>query len=135
MTDEPEPKRSHWPIIIVVVSIIVLAVTAVVGVHFSSTSGSAPASIQATSVDTMHVTIDISSYEYRPGNLSVPRGATVTWVNDDKVAHTATEKSSGSWDTQVIHEGESVSINFDKPGSYTYYCSIHPYMSGVLVVR
>jgi plastocyanin len=127
------PKRSRWPIIIVLASVVVLIVTFVVGVQFSSTSGTSDSS-QPTSVDSLDVLIDIFDYKYHPTDVSVPRGAEVTWVNDDKAPHTATERNSG-WDTGVLGEGEGVLIRFSRPGAYEYYCTIHPYMSAKITVR
>jgi plastocyanin len=126
------PKRSRWPIIIVLASVVVLIVTFAVGVHFSSTSGTSDS--QPTSVDSMDVLIDIFDYRYHPADVSVPRGVEVTWVNDDKAQHTATERNS-DWDTGVLGEGESVLIRFSRPGAYEYYCTIHPYMSARITVR
>ena len=81
------------------------------------------------------MTIDIHDFAYHPGNVSVPRGAEVTWLNDDKQDHTATEKDHAAWDTQIIHSGEPFTIRFDTPGTFKYYCTIHPYMVGTLTVR
>ena len=133
MSDEPEPKRSRWPIVIVLASVVVLIVTFAVGVHFSSTSETSN-SAQPTSVDSLDVLIDVFDYKYHPADISIPRGAEVTWVNDDKAPHTATERNS-QWDTTVISEGEGVLIKFSRPGTYYYYCTIHPYMTGKLTVR
>lgn len=133
MSDEPAPKRSRWPVIIVVVAMVVLIVTFAVGVRFSSTSDTSD-STQPTSVDTLDVVIDIIDFKYRPADISVPRGAEVTWVNDDKAPHTATERNS-QWDTGVLSEGEGVLIRFSRPGTYEYYCTIHPYMTGKIRVR
>lgn len=133
MFDEPEPKRSRWPIVIVLASVVVLIVTFAVGVHFSSTSETSN-SAQPTSVDSLDVLIDVFDYKYHPADISVPRGAEVTWVNDDKVQHTATERN-GQWDTTVLSEGEAIQIKFSRPGTYNYHCTIHPYMTGKLTVR
>lgn len=133
MADEPAPRRSHWPIVIVLASVAALIVTFAVGVRFSSTSDTSD-SAQPTSVDSLNVQIGISGYKYHPADISVPRGARVTWVNNDKVQHTATERNS-AWDTTVISEGEGAYIIFSRPGTYEYYCTIHPYMTGKLIVR
>jgi plastocyanin len=135
VTSEPEPKRSNWPIIIVVLSMVVLAVVLVIGIQFSSTGSTTPGNTEPTSVDSLDVTIDIIDYAYQPPNISVPNGARVTWVNDDKVAHTATEKENSEWDTEVIHQDQGVTVTFQTSGTFTYYCTIHPYMLGTLTVR
>jgi plastocyanin len=135
--DEDEPKRSsRKPIAIMLGAIVVMIVVGFIGIQFSTTSdGSGDESALPTSINDSQVTIDIQGYAYHPGNLSVPRGAKVTWLNDDNVVHTATEKGSAAWDTQIIHNGESKTIEFDSPGTFRYYCTIHPYMVGTLTVR
>jgi plastocyanin len=135
--EEPEPRRSsRKPIAIIVGAIVVMFVVAFIGIQFSTTSdGSGDESALPTSVNESQVTIDIQGYAYHPGNISVPRGAQVTWVNDDNVEHTATEKDHAAWDTQIIHNAESKTIEFDSPGTFRYYCTIHPYMVATLTVR
>jgi plastocyanin len=135
--DEDEPKRSsRKPIAIMLGAIVVMIVVGFIGIQFSTTSnGSGDESASPTSVNDSQVTIDIQGYAYHPSNISVPRGAKVTWLNDDNVVHTATEKGNAAWDTQIIHSGESKTIEFDSPGTFRYYCTIHPYMVGTLTVR
>jgi plastocyanin len=123
------------PIILVVGAMIVLAVTLVVGIQFSSTGGTTQGNTEPTLVDSLDVTIDIIDYAYQPPNISIPRGARVMWVNDDKVAHTATEKANSEWSTEVIHQDQAVTLTFETPGAFTYYCTIHPYMLATLTVR
>lgn len=80
------------------------------------------------------VTVDISDFVYRPGNLSVPAGAIVTWVNHDSAPHTATEREE-TWDTGRLVKNEAKSLRFDRPGQYRYYCVYHPDMKALLTVR
>ena len=79
-------------------------------------------------------TVVIQDYAYSPGNIQVPVGAKVTWTNRDSAPHSATAKD-GSWDTGVLAKGESATRTFDRPGTFDYYCSIHPNMEAWLAVR
>lgn len=79
-------------------------------------------------------TVTIEDYAFARRNLEVPVGATVTWTNVDAAAHDATSRD-GDWKTQRLSGGESETLTFDEPGSYDYYCSIHPSMKARLVVR
>ncbi len=135
--DADEPRRSpRKPIAIMVGAVVVMCVVGFIGIQFSTTSdGSSDENALPTSVNESQVTIDMQGYAYHPGNISVPRGAQVTWVNDDNVDHTATEKDNTSWDTQIVHYGASKTIKFDSPGTFRYYCTIHPYMVATLTVR
>ena len=87
-----------------------------------------------TVIDTESVTIDIEDFKFAPSNVSVPAGATVTWVNHDTGIHDATD-DGGQWETELLEGDESGSLTFDTPGTYDYHCSIHPYMKGRLTVR
>ena len=135
--DTDEPKRSsRKPILILAGAIVAMFVVAFIGIQFSTTSdGSGDESAGPTSVNESQVTIDMQGYAYHPSNVSVPRGAQVTWLNDDNVDHTATEKDDAAWDTQIVRNEESKTIKFDSPGTFRYYCTIHPYMVGTLTVR
>lgn len=61
-------------------------------------------------------------------------GQTVKWTNNDSVNHTATA-DEGSWGTGTIKPGGSFVKRFDEPGTYTYFCSYHPEMTGTVVVE
>lgn len=79
------------------------------------------------------VTIDIEDFAYSPGNLQVPVGASVTWINRDSAPHSATDED-GSWDTGLLQQGERATLVFDSPGTFEYYCTLHPNMKARLVV-
>lgn len=96
-------------------------------------------------------TVLILNYAYVPADLTVPIGTTVTWINQDSVGHTVTEgdpnspkqaklrafDSSGEAVTgkvALIGAGESWSYTFTTPGTYEYYCIVHPYMVGHMTV-
>jgi plastocyanin len=94
----------------------------------------------------------IENFAYTPANLTVNVGTTVTWVNKDSVGHTVTEgdpnspkpadsrvfDSSGEAATgqvTLITPGQSWSYTFTTPGTYEYYCIVHPYMIGHITVN
>lgn len=77
--------------------------------------------------------VDIEDYAYSPGNLRVPVGASVTWTNLDSASHSATDLN-GAWDTGLLAQGELVTLVFDTPGTFQYFCTLHPAMKSRLVV-
>jgi alcohol dehydrogenase (cytochrome c) len=79
-------------------------------------------------------TIDTGDYLFMPARVSVAVGTTLTWQNSGNVIHTATENKQ-TWDTGDIPAGESRSITFDTPGTYSYTCNPHPWMFGQIVVQ
>jgi plastocyanin len=80
------------------------------------------------------VTVDITGNKYAPAELVVAPGTTVEWTNRDDVDHTATADDD-SWDTGILSTGEKGSHTFDAPGRYPYYCTVHPFMKAVVVVK
>jgi plastocyanin len=85
-------------------------------------------------VATAEISIDIADFAYSPSNLSVVKGTKITWTNRDSAPHTATDDGD-SWNTGVLRGGESATITFDTPGTFGYYCTVHPSMRGALTVR
>jgi plastocyanin len=79
------------------------------------------------------VGLTIQGFAFSMPELQVSVGDTVTWTNNDAVPHTATA-DDGSFDTGSISQGESASITFDTPGTYTYKCAFHPGMTATIVV-
>ena len=79
------------------------------------------------------VTVEIRDFDFTPRDLTVAIGARVTWTNRDSAPHTATAK--GQWDTGTLDKGDSATLTFDQPGTYSYICTIHPSMKGTLTVR
>jgi alcohol dehydrogenase (cytochrome c) len=76
----------------------------------------------------------IDEYTYKPLRAKVKAGSTVTWTNDGKLPHSATA-IDGSWTTGDIAPGQSATVRFDKPGTYTYSCKDHPWSYAQLVVE
>jgi len=78
-------------------------------------------------------TIIIKGWRFTPGNLQVPVGAAVTWMNEDSAVHDA-KADDTSWETENLRKGASATIAFDEPGEYSYYCTLHPSMKARITV-
>ena len=78
--------------------------------------------------------VSIDNFTFTPASLTVKAGTTVTWTNRDDIPHTvvSTEKVFKS---KVLDTDEKFSYTFTKPGEYPYFCSIHPKMTGKVVVQ
>ena len=74
---------------------------------------------------------------YIPAGVSVEPGTTVTWSNDDTAAHTVTSTpdSPMQFDSPLFMPGETFDVTFEEPGEYPYLCIVHPWMTGVVVVK
>jgi len=76
---------------------------------------------------------------FLPYEVSINVGDTVTWVNDDTAAHTATggnavDGPSGVFDSSLVLAGSSFSFTFEEAGTYEYFCMVHPWMAGFVIV-
>jgi len=78
--------------------------------------------------------VNIDNFVFGPQTLAVPVGATVTWTNKDDIPHTAVS-TDGVFKSKVMDTDEKFSYTFTKAGTYSYYCSIHPKMTGKVVVQ
>jgi plastocyanin len=78
--------------------------------------------------------ITISGFKFDPASVTVAIGTTVTWTNQDSSNHTVVA-DDGSWKSDSLAKGASFSYTFDKAGTYTYICSVHPAMTGTIIVK
>ncbi len=74
----------------------------------------------------------IKDFSFIPKTLNVKVGTTVIWTNKDSVSHTIT--SGEDFDSGNLKKGETFSYTFNKPGTFNYICTIHPYMKGKIIV-
>ena len=82
------------------------------------------------------INVDIAGFVFNPGSVSVKVGDTVTWTNKDGAPHTVTVSAGPEiFDSGSLAKGMSYSHTFTKPGTYQYKCSIHPRMTGLVVVE
>lgn len=78
--------------------------------------------------------VTISNFSFGPATVTVPAGTTVAFTNQDSITHTVTA-ADGSFDSSNLQPGAQFSYTFTTPGTYSYHCSIHPFMTGQVVVQ
>lgn len=79
-------------------------------------------------------TVKIDNFSFSPMTLEVNRGATVTWVNKDDIPHVVAS-TTGKFKSRAIDTDGTFAFTFTEPGTYEYYCSVHPKMTGKIVVK
>ena len=77
--------------------------------------------------------VKIDNFTFSPQQLTVKAGTTVTWTNDDDIPHTVT--SPAKFRSKALDTDQTFSFTFTTPGTYTYFCSLHPHMTGSIVVE
>lgn len=89
-------------------------------------------------IGSVQAVVAIREFRFFPDTLRVSRGTTVTWVNCEEdfanEPHTSTH-DAGGWSSEELSPTEIYSRRFDEAGLYRYYCTPHPFMSGVLIVE
>lgn len=78
--------------------------------------------------------VKIESFSFAPGELTVAVGTTVTWTNRDEIPHTVVS-TDGVFKSKVRDKDETFSYTFAKAGTYPYICSLHPKMTGKVIVQ
>jgi len=78
--------------------------------------------------------VKIDNFSFGPQTVTVPVGATVTWINHDDIPHTVVS-TDGVFKSKVRDTDETFSYTFTKAGTYPYFCSVHPKMTGKIVVQ
>ena len=78
--------------------------------------------------------VKIDNFSFGPTTLTVAAGTTVTWTNRDDIPHTVVSDDK-AFKSKVLDTDEKFSFTFTKPGTYGYFCSIHPKMTGKVVVQ
>jgi plastocyanin len=80
--------------------------------------------------------VDIANFKFSPGSITIPTGTTVTWVNRDEEVHTVTGSNNPqSFKSTGLDTDDKFSFTFAKPGTYSYFCSFHPYMTAKIIVQ
>ena len=80
------------------------------------------------------IEVSIDNFVFNPQTVTVKAGDTVTWVNHDDIPHTATS-STGVFRSKALDTDDKFSFTFTTPGSFKYFCALHPHMTGSIVVE
>lgn len=79
--------------------------------------------------------VEIRNFAFAPRTLTVPAGTRVVWTNRDDEPHLITSAGGAFAASHALDTSDSYAITFTKPGTYAYYCSIHPMMVGTIIVQ
>ena len=78
--------------------------------------------------------VKIDNFSFGPAAVTVPVGTTVTWTNQDDIPHTVVS-TDNVFKSKALDTDDKFSFVFTKPGTYSYFCSIHPKMTGQIIVQ
>jgi plastocyanin len=92
------------------------------------------ATFPAASAHAADTEVKIDDFAFAPQRVTVKAGTTVTWVNDDDAPHTVAS-STRLFKSSALDTKNKFSFTFTTPGAYEYFCSLHPHMTGTIVVE
>jgi plastocyanin len=95
----------------------------------------APAPAPAPAGHAMGVDVTMDHLAFAPAAVTVPAGSTVTWTNKEDAPHTITSRGGGGLRSKTLQKGGSYSVTFPTAGVYSYYCAVHPNMTGSVTVQ
>jgi plastocyanin len=111
------------------VALLRVAAIAIVGLALIGFTGNA----SAGEPQAAQVTID--NFSFTPATLTIPAGTVVTWVNHDDIPHTVVSDDKTTFKSRALDTDDKFSFTFAKPGTYSYFCSIHPKMTAKVIVQ
>jgi plastocyanin len=121
-------KPAHW----VALTATLFFILIIAGCTSYGQSGALPTTTPI--INPGESTIMIQNFAFSPASITVAKGTTVTWVNEDSVNHQVVSDSGAVFTSTSLPKGGSYSFNFNNPGTYPYHCSIHPSMKGAVIV-
>jgi plastocyanin len=119
-------RRIKWILGLAVIAVAAIAMVAGTRVILAESSGEKPASAAAIKID---------NFSFGPATITIPAGSTVTWTNNDDVPHVVTSDDNKMFKSKALDTDDRFSFTFTKPGTYNYYCAIHPKMTAQIVVQ
>jgi plastocyanin len=92
--------------------------------------------LQASPAGAAEVAVNIDNFTFTPAEIEVAAGTNVVWTNRDDIPHTVTDAAAPrATHSPPLDTGDTYARTFDAPGTYHYFCSLHPHMQGTVVVR
>jgi plastocyanin len=106
------------------------------GITFAAETApaTAAASAAAPAAPAGVVEVKIDNFAFAPATITVPAGTSIRWINDDETIHNVVS-SDKSFRSKALDTNEEFSFTFTKPGTYSYICSLHPRMTGKVIVE
>jgi plastocyanin len=132
-------NKSFWatlPGILTGIAVIISAITLLYIVLHNVTPASTPHPTP-TSIPTsipVTVAVEIKGFAFNPAIITISKGTTIVWTQKDNSSHTVTIASGAGFDSGTLGQGQTFSYTFNEIGTFNYGCSIHPSMSGKVIV-
>jgi plastocyanin len=90
--------------------------------------------VPAAPVTPKDAEVKIDNFTFAPQSLTIKAGTTVTWINEDDIPHTVAATAK-AFKSKVLDTDDKFSFTFATAGTFAYFCSLHPHMTGTIVVE
>ena len=119
---------------VILIAILITGGCSLYGNNQTSAPRTTPAPTPAQPVVTQDNTnaINIENFSFNPATLTVKKGAAITWTNNDSAPH---KIKSAAFNSEILDKGQNFSFTFNQAGTFNYFCSIHPAMTGQIIVE
>jgi plastocyanin len=134
----------------IMITIAVIAILGIAAVYLLGRKASAPAASSSSTTDTSQTgststgndssgaiatdAVTIQGFAFSPANITVKKGATVTWTNKDSANHSIISDTSNGPSSSLFGQGQTYSFTFNTAGTFNYHCGVHPDMTGKVTV-
>ncbi len=88
----------------------------------------------AGAADGQTTSVKIDNFTFNPATITIKAGSTVHWTNGDDIPHTVASTDK-LFKSKTLDTNDNFEYKFDKPGTYDYFCSLHPKMTGKVIVQ
>jgi plastocyanin len=105
-----------------------------IGGQGTGVSSASAADMPIAGLSAGNATVTIDNFTFGPKILTVKAGTTVTWINRDDIPHTILDKNRKVFRSKVLDTEGTFSFTFMQPGTYDYFCGLHPHMTARVIV-
>ncbi len=122
------------PALLLVVSVVALAACG--GAQpAASTNPPDDAAASTQPAPSEEVRVRIVDFAFEPPTITIKPGTTVVWTNDGPTQHTTASKEGNVWESQILEQSDVFRYQFERSGTYPYWCTLHPSMLGTVIVE
>lgn len=115
---------------------LICAISGILGTALALGAAATPGSAGGTGGKPATPTeVKIDNFSFGPPTVTIPAGTTITWTNNDDVPHVVSSDDNKMFKSKALDTDDHFSFTFTKPGTYNYYCAIHPKMTAKIVVQ
>jgi plastocyanin len=131
--------KKYLPIAAVAIIVAVIVAIALGGKNSNSNKSTDMSNMNQNSSANSNKTVStdkvsIANFSFSPSSITVKKGATVTWTNNDTSEHTVSADTGNAFESGALDKGKTFSFTFATAGTFKYHCSFHPNMHGTVTV-